>query len=176
MSGEKKMCQGQVDSLAACSRTSDLNLMRKFLWRLKTNGPSAVLKLTLSKARKLIGVRRKKKLSCLAEEQPIFEEVLNLKPGEIVEVKSEEEILATLDRGRKTKGLLWVRSMREFCGKRFRVYKRLERMRLESTGEYRDVKNTVLLEGVMCDGQNFYGCDRSCFYFWREAWLKRIEE
>ena len=67
-------------------------------------------------------------------------------------------------------------NMWKFCGKRFKVYKRLERILLESNGEYRTVKNTVLLEGVVCDGQEFYGCDRSCFHFWKEAWLRRVNE
>lgn len=104
------------------------------------------------------------------------EEVLNLQPGELVEVKSEPEILATLDENRKYKGLLWMCNMHTFCGKRYRVYKRLERILLESTGELKKVRNTVLLKGVMCDGKAFQGCDRSCFHFWREAWLRRVNE
>jgi hypothetical protein len=103
------------------------------------------------------------------------DEVLNLRPGEWVEVKSEKEILATLDEKETYKGLRWMCNMRKFCGKRYRVYKRLERMLLESKAEYRDVKNTVLLEGVVCDGQEWYGCDRSCYHFWREVWLRRLE-
>jgi hypothetical protein len=104
------------------------------------------------------------------------DEVLGLQTGELVEVKSEEEIIATLDPHGKERGLLWMPEMRRFCGKRFRVFKRLGPILLESTGEFREVKNTVLLEGVMCDGEGFYGCTRSCFHFWREVWLKRVEE
>jgi hypothetical protein len=104
------------------------------------------------------------------------EEVLDLQPGELVEVKSEEEILATLDQQGKQRGLSWMPSMRKFCGQRFRVFKRLGPIVLESTGEFRDIKNTVLLEGVLCDGDGFFGCTRSCFHFWREAWLRRVEE
>jgi len=92
-----------------------------------------------------------------------------------VEVKSEAQILATLDKNGKYKGLYWMCNMRKFCGKRYRVYKRLERMLLECTGEYRKIKNTVLLEEVFCDGEEWYGCDRTCFHFWREVWLKRVE-
>jgi len=65
--------------------------------------------------------------------------------------------------------------MRKYCGKRFRVYKRLEKIILETTGELRTVRTpTVLLEEVFCDGEAHGGCDRSCFCFWREAWLKRV--
>lgn len=108
--------------------------------------------------------------------QPSDDEVLNLQPGEWVEVKSEKEILAMLDEKGDYKGLRWMCNMRKFCGKRYRVLKRLETMLLESSGKYRQVKNTVLLEGVICDGQDWFGCDRSCFHFWREIWLRRVED
>jgi hypothetical protein len=105
---------------------------------------------------------------------PSIERSLNLQPGDWVEVKSKEEILETLDEKGRFRGLYFMPGMAVHCGKRLRVYKRLERMILEATGELRDVKNTVLLEGAMCPGVGMR-CDRSCFYFWREAWLKRAE-
>jgi hypothetical protein len=103
------------------------------------------------------------------------DKVLNLQPGEWVEVKSKEEILATLDEKDAYKGLGWMCNMWKHCGKRYCVYKRLEKMVLESTGECRQLKNTVLLEGVTCDGKEWYDCDRSCYHFWREVWLRRVE-
>lgn len=102
--------------------------------------------------------------------------ILRLQPGELVEVKLEKEIEETLDHRGSSKGLLFLPEMRDYCGKRFKVYKRLERMMIESTGEIRRVKNTVLLEGAMCDGSRHHGCGRSCFFFWREAWLRRVEK
>jgi len=101
-------------------------------------------------------------------------ETLGLQPGELVEVRPIDEILATLNRNRRCKGLLWMTGMRKFCGKRYRVYRRVARIMLETNGEVRTLKGTVLLEGVRCDGRAFGGCDRSCFHFWREAWLKRV--
>jgi hypothetical protein len=99
---------------------------------------------------------------------------LALQPGEMVEVKTLDEILATLDGHRRHKGLLWMTGMAKHCGKQYRVHKQVRRITLESNGEQRTMKNTVLLEGVMCDGSEFGGCDRSCFHFWREAWLRRV--
>jgi len=101
-------------------------------------------------------------------------ETLALQAGDLVEVKSIDEILSTLDHNRRNKGLLWMSGMRKYCGKRYRVYRPVKRIILESNGELRRLKNTVLLEGVMCDGKAFGGCDRSCFHFWREAWLRRV--
>ena len=110
------------------------------------------------------------------EKLPNDSEVLGLRPGELVEVKSIDEILATLGPDRKCKGLLWMTGMRKYCGKRYRVFKRIENILLETNGDSRKMKHTVILEGVMCDGAEFGDCDRSCFHFWREAWLKRVEE
>jgi hypothetical protein len=103
-----------------------------------------------------------------------YKEELGLQPGEWVRVKSEQEIIATLDNCSQNKGLAWMPIMSLYCGKKLRVYKRVDKIVLESTGEIRKLKNTVLLEGGICDG--IYGCDRSCFHFWREAWLDRIED
>jgi hypothetical protein len=103
----------------------------------------------------------------------LHEEVLGLRPGEWVRVKPEEEILATLDHCYQNKGLAWMPIMSQYSGKKLKVYKRVDKIVLESTGEIRKLKNTVLLEGGICDG--IYGCDRSCFHFWREIWLERVE-
>jgi len=102
-------------------------------------------------------------------------EVLGLQPGEVVEVRSVKEIFATLDKQGKLRGLRFTPEMVKFCGKRFRVYRKLDKIILEATGELRKIKvPTVLLEGVFCDGSAHSGCGRSCFCFWREAWLRRV--
>ena len=100
---------------------------------------------------------------------------LDLQPGELVEVLSEKEIFATLDREGKLKGLRFTTEMRMYCGKRFSVYKRVRKIIVESTGEMRTIRSpTVLLEGVICDGSAHSGCDKACFCFWREEWLRRV--
>lgn len=99
---------------------------------------------------------------------------LNLQEGEWVEVRSGKEIFATLDGQDKLKGLRFTPEMVKFCGRQFRVYKRLDKIILEATGELRRIRTpTVLLEGVFCDGAAHGECDRCCFCFWRERWLKR---
>lgn len=104
---------------------------------------------------------------------PRAEEVLRLQPGELAEVRSEAEIEATLTDGR-CNGLVFLPAMRQFCGRRYVVLKRMERMFQEESGTLRKVRNTVLLDGVMCDGL-LMRCDRSCFFYWREAWLRRVD-
>jgi len=103
-----------------------------------------------------------------------YDDNLDLQPGELVEVKSEKDIRVTLDGSNRCKGLLFMPEMWKYCGKKFKVYKKLDKIIIENTSELRKIKNTVLLKDVICDGSEHYRCDRSCFHFWREAWLKKI--
>lgn len=101
---------------------------------------------------------------------------LNLQPGDWVEVKSVREIFATLDANGQQKGLPFTKEMMKFCGNRYKVYKRLSKIILEATGELRTMKNpTVILEGVFCDGKYHSNCDRSCFCYWRDGWLRPVK-
>lgn len=100
-----------------------------------------------------------------------------IKPGDIVEVRSFEEISKTLNAKGMHKGLFFMPEQRRFCGQRFKVYKRPQRIMLELTGEMRDLTTpSFFLEGAYCDGRFHDGCDRSCFCMWREEWLKRVEQ
>ena len=151
-------------------------MMSHFRWHFQDKGFWGIMKYSFPRFMKLFGFDFNGTIGgSTAAKQPGDGEVLNLQPSEWVEVKSEAEVLVTLDEKGTYKGLRWMVNMRKFCGKRYRVYKRLEKMILESSGEYRQVKNTVLLEGVTCDGEEWFGCDRSCYHFWREVWLRRVE-
>lgn len=102
---------------------------------------------------------------------------LNLQPGDYIEVRSLKEIFATLDNDDKLKGMRFNREMAKFSGGRFRVYKRLDKMISEEDGKLLKVKTpTVMLEGAFCDGKSHGMCDRYCFAFWREAWLRKIPD
>jgi hypothetical protein len=101
-------------------------------------------------------------------------EVLDLQPGELVEIKSVEEIRRTLDEAGKNRGLGFMPEMSAYCGKRGRVLRTVHKICLEEAPRtVRTMKNTVILDGLYCQG-NGIGCDRACFYFWRECWLKRV--
>jgi hypothetical protein len=101
---------------------------------------------------------------------------LNLQPGEWVEVKSVAEINETLSSDNRLRGLGFSPDMIPFCGKRLRVKRRVERMILEWTGEMKQLRDTVALETVHCDGSSCWACPRNCFFLWREDWLKRVEQ
>jgi len=100
---------------------------------------------------------------------------LNLQLGELIEVKSKEEILATLDAKGRNRGLGFSAEMLKYSGKRYRVLRRVDTAINEETGRLRQINNTVILEGVTCDGTAHGGCKRNCYCLWREIWLKRVK-
>lgn len=94
--------------------------------------------------------------------------------GDVVEIRSAEEIAATLDENGCYEGLSFMPEMRQFCGRRFRVFKRADKICVE-TRYYMDLRrlaDTVTLEEVRCDGGEHDGCQRMCMIFWKERWLK----
>jgi hypothetical protein len=53
--------------------------------------------------------------------------------------------------------------MQQFCGKKFRIFKRTEKIKLESTGEVKILKTpSIFLKGIYCTGIGLAGCDRAC--------------
>jgi len=103
------------------------------------------------------------------------EPVLNLRVGEVVEVRTEQEILSTLDERGALESLPFMPEMRRFCGKRFRVYRRADKAcDTIDWGVLRRMENAVHLEGLRCDGQAHGGCQAGCLVYWKEAWLKRV--
>src|ERR1700752_1335419 len=100
--------------------------------------------------------------------------VLNLRAGEWVQVRSAQEILATLDQRQSLDGLPFMPEMLEYCGKSFRVYKSAHKT-CDTVREYviRRMHATVHLEELRCDGGAHDGCQAGCLLFWKEAWLKR---
>lgn len=110
----------------------------------------------------------------MSKSLPEHDLALNLRPGEMVEVRSEAEILATLDAVGRLDGQPFMPEMLKFCGKQFRVYKRADKTcdTISSSGSRR-MWNTVYLEDLRCDGAAHDGCQARCLVFWKEAWLKR---
>lgn len=145
-------------------------ILRTFQMLKKGGVKATVLRGTDYVGRKLLH-RGKKSGAAIRPLGP--EEVLRLEPGELVEVKTLDEIRATLDARGKNRGLLFTDDMRGYAGKQFRVFKRVESIFLEESKQRRTLKNTVLLDAVYCPGITFR-CDRSCFLFWKEAWVRRV--
>lgn len=104
-----------------------------------------------------------------------FEAADDLKPGDRVQVRSEEEISSTLNSNNVFKGLGMMPEMVNFFGGEYKVFKKVDKILIESTGELRRIKSpTYMLEGVLCDGGSHQGCDRSCYIMWKREWLKKL--
>jgi hypothetical protein len=102
-------------------------------------------------------------------------EELNLQPGDWVVVKSREEIVATLDKSGRNRGLVFDGEMLPYCGQRFRVLHRVERMLEESTGRMLKPRGaSVILENVYCTSRFRRICPRAIYSYWREIWLRRV--
>lgn len=103
---------------------------------------------------------------------------LNLRPGDFVEVKFPGEILQTLDACGTLDRLPFMPEMVDFCGKRFRVSKRVVKACYYGTRSGMrkfPAEDVVLLEGLRCSGAAHDGCQKACTIFWREAWLRKVE-
>lgn len=102
-------------------------------------------------------------------------ENLDLLADEWVEVRSKEEILATLDMNGQLDSLPFMPEMLEFCGKKLKVFKRAHKT-CDTVNDYkgRKLEASVHLDGVRCDGRAHGGCEAGCLIFWKEAWLKRL--
>lgn len=97
-----------------------------------------------------------------------------LRAGDIIEVRSLEEILATLDQNGMLEGIPFMPEMAEYCGKQFEVYRRADKTCDEGRGgSIRRVTGTVHLRELRCEGWAHGGCDAGCLLFWKEEWLKR---
>ena len=106
-----------------------------------------------------------------------LESTLDLRPGEMVEVRSAGEILASLDEHGALDALPFMPEMLQFCGKRFRVHRRADKTCNTINGwGGRRMQRTVHLADLRCDGQGHGGCQAGCLVFWKEAWLKRVPD
>ena len=103
-----------------------------------------------------------------------------LAPGDRVRVRSYEEIEATFDATGTCGGMSFLPVvMQRFCGCTFTVRGRVDRFFDERRWKMLRLRDTVILNDVFCEPPResdveWAGCTRSCFLFWKEAWLERI--
>ncbi|MBN1348942.1 hypothetical protein JXJ21_05995 [candidate division KSB1 bacterium] len=101
----------------------------------------------------------------------------NLKPGDIVKVRSKEQIMKTLDKNNKHEGCSFMKEMWQYCGTNQTVLKKVEYFFDEGKNRMRRTRRIVLLKGLHCSGEwpiFKQKCDRYCLFFWKEAWLEKI--
>lgn len=102
---------------------------------------------------------------------------LDLRPGELVRIRSREEIMATLDAGLLNRGMGFDAEMSRFCGRTARVKARANRCIDERTGRMLTMQNPcIILEDIVCEGAFNANCPREFVCWWREIWLERVED
>jgi hypothetical protein len=100
--------------------------------------------------------------------------------GDLVDVRSAEEILATLDENGTLHGVPFMPEMLDLLGKRYCVHRRVEHFSFdgdETCGDESSVRefphiDVVVLDGLRCSGLSHGNCKRGCTIFWPEAWLR----
>ena len=102
-------------------------------------------------------------------------ETLDLQPGELVRIRSKDEIVKTLDAGNRNRGMKFDAEMLRYCGRQARVVGRVERIIDEPSGRMMELKNPcIVLEDVICLGDYHRLCPRGTYPYWREIWLERV--
>jgi hypothetical protein len=97
--------------------------------------------------------------------------------GDQVFVRSPQEILATLDDNGTLDRVPFMPEMMDWCGKLFRVLRRVEKTCVADHPARRfPAHDVVILDGTRCDGTGHDGCKHGCRIFWKEAWLRPMEE
>jgi Glycosyl transferases group 1/Glycosyltransferase Family 4 len=101
---------------------------------------------------------------------------LGLQPGDVVRVKSKEEIARTLDHTNHNRGLSFDAEMVKYCGRTATVRARVRQVIDEETGKMIHIKSDcIILEGVTCTADFHRLCPRAIYPYWREVWLEKIE-
>jgi hypothetical protein len=104
---------------------------------------------------------------------------LDLRPGELVEVKPVEEINPTITASGFNRGMRYDLEMVKYSGGRYRVQMLVDRLINEQTGKMMQMKSACIqLEDVYCRAEctpRRLGCPRAMNTYWREIWLRRID-
>jgi hypothetical protein len=100
-----------------------------------------------------------------------------LSHGDLVEVRAPDEILQSLDAEGASDNLPFMPEMLQFCGQTFRVASRALTICFSGPGTVRGfpADDVVTLQDVRCTGAAHDGCQKACIIFWREAWLRKVD-
>jgi hypothetical protein len=97
--------------------------------------------------------------------------------GDLVEVRPLKEIEGTLDESGCLDGLPFMPEMTKFCGRRFRVFRCVDKiLDFGRSWRLRRLEDAVLLAGLRCDGGAHGGCQASCYLLWKTAWLRPLRD
>lgn len=166
--------QGIAEGNADMPPQSLLRKLKLFVRRHLTTQQDRKLHIYADKIISLFYVSEEK--SNIANNWNFIEQAQNFKSGDLVRVRSKEEIESTLNHMGQLKGCSFMDVMIPYCGTMQHVLKPMDRFVDERDLRVKKCSGLVLLEGVMCQGTTQFGrCDRSCLMFWRQEWLQKVE-
>jgi len=103
----------------------------------------------------------------------------SLRAGDWVQIKPAAEILRTLNRSGKNRGLTFDPEMVPYCEGKYQVRGVVRRIIDEPTGRMLEMKNPcIALKGVVCNSEyseKRFMCPRGILSYWRPIWLDKIE-
>ncbi len=100
---------------------------------------------------------------------------LDFQPGDLVRIKSKGEVIATLDRENRNRGLSFDVEMLPYCGTTARVKARVNRLIDERDGKMIKIKrDCYILDGVVCKADFHRFCTRSTYPYWRSVWFDKV--
>jgi hypothetical protein len=103
------------------------------------------------------------------------DELGGLRAGDVVEVRSAEEILPTLDDRGELDAVPFMPEMLPFCGRTLTVEKVAHKVCDTITrGGLRSMERAVHLTAARCDGSAHGGCENACLLYFKSEWLKRV--
>lgn len=97
--------------------------------------------------------------------------------GDEIQIRSLEEIEATLDSRGCLDGMPFQPEMLKFCGRRGQVFRSIDKIYdYGRTRLMRRLDGCVLVSGLRCDGADHGGCQARCYMIWKTEWLRRPDE
>jgi hypothetical protein len=106
-------------------------------------------------------------------------EPLDLQPGDVVQVRGQAKLRPLLTGTART-AVFPSTVMLPYCGWTFHVKDMVRRIIDDKTGRMLNIsKDCLILDGAVCSGERTPGCwfcPRQIYSFWREAWLRRVEQ
>jgi hypothetical protein len=97
--------------------------------------------------------------------------------GDEVEIRSLQEIEATLDERGCLGGMPFQPEMVSLCGRRGRVFRSIDKIYdYGRTRGMRRLRGCVLVSGLRCDGAAHDACQARCYVIWRTEWLRHLGE
>jgi hypothetical protein len=170
--GEHHFCQGtELGKATTVLRLRHVDLHLSALWNESVHPVNLVRSFAIY-ARDLVADMSQLSGPCVGRTPSV---TLGLRPGERVRVKSQAEILATLDARGQNRGLEFSREMLRLCGRQFTVLARVDRSIADNDGVAHPCKDTVILDGAVYLNLARLSIPRDEYVFWHECWLERVD-